>query len=108
MTKTLEQIKSISANQFAMERQEAGQVTETTPPNINTAIDAFVKSLNSEAAQFLPVIADPNGLYGFCSYGVREKVKVDGGSCIFGWSVWEWPGVMLSVSRGGSSVYNQR
>lgn len=108
MTKTLEQIKSISANQFAMERQEAGQVTETTPPNINTAIDAFVKSLNSEAAQFLPVIADPNGLYGFCSYGVREKVKVDGGRCIFGWSVWEWPGVMLSVSRGGSSVYNQR
>lgn len=97
MTMTLDQIKSISANQFATEQQEAGQVTETTPSNITPAIDTFVKSLDAEAAQFLPVIADPNGLYGFCSDGVQEKIKVDGGRCVFGWSIWEWPDVMLTA-----------
>lgn len=97
MTMTLAEIRAASAEQLAMEREEAGNVTETTPPEMTPAVAAFAQSLEAEAAQYIPVIDDPYGLYGWCSDGVREKVKHDGGRCIFGWSIWEWPRVLLTA-----------
>lgn len=97
MAMTLHEIREASADQFAMEQQEAGEVSETTPPAITPAITAFAQTLDAGAAAFLPVVNEPLGLYGWCSDGVREKVKQDGGRCIFGWTIWEWPKVLLTA-----------
>lgn len=97
MTMTLAEIRAASVEQLANERQNAADVAETTPPVITPAIIAFADSLGTEKAQFISVIPNPYGLYGWCSDGVREKVKHDGGRCIFGWSIWEWPNVLLTA-----------
>lgn len=42
-------------------------------------------------------MADAYGLYGWCADGVLEKVKNDGGDIRYGWTIWEWPGVLLTA-----------
>jgi hypothetical protein len=73
------------------------RVSETTPPVITDTIREFAKSLGDSAIVRVPVIADDFGLYGWCSDGVREKIKHDGGSIVFGWTIWEWPKVLLTA-----------
>ncbi|WP_263588659.1 hypothetical protein [Sphingopyxis sp. GC21] len=97
MNMTIEEIREASADQLAMERQESKGVKETTPTTITPAVGAFAHSLNADAAQFLPVINDPYGLYGWCSDGVRDKITHDGGRPVFGWTIWEWPNVLLTA-----------
>jgi hypothetical protein len=93
----LDEIRRASAEQLAMEREGASAVSETSPSSLTPAIIEFAQSLEAGEAQFVPVIDDQHGLYGWCSDGVREKVKHDGGRCIFGWSIWEWPKTMLTA-----------
>ena len=45
----------------------------------------------------IPVIADSYGLYGWCADGVLEKLNHDSGSIVFGWTIWEWPQVLLTA-----------
>jgi hypothetical protein len=69
---------------------------ETTPSAITEPIKAFAATLGSEGPRYVPVAADPLGLYGWCSDGVLERMKESGGSIRFGWIIWEWPGVLLT------------
>lgn len=80
-----------------MEQKDAAEVSESTPAILTPAIEAFALSLQAAAPEFVPVVDDPHGLYGWCSDGVLEKVKHDGGRCVFGWTIWEWPKVLLTA-----------
>jgi hypothetical protein len=74
-----------------------GEPDETTPPVISPAVNEFAAALDGEAPRYVPVINDLNGLYGWCSDGVLEKIHKDGGTIRFGWTIWEWPRIMLTA-----------
>jgi hypothetical protein len=75
-----------------------GPSKETTPAELNTLHSEFSKRLcESGAPEFVPVEDDAYGLFGFCEDGVREKIRNDAGSIMFGWVIWEWPGVLLTA-----------
>lgn len=97
MKMTIEQIRAQSAEQFASDKRDASQVTEITPIEITEAARRFAAALGNSDPVFVPVVDDAYGLYGFCSDGVREKINSDGGSAVFGWTIWEWPGAMLTA-----------
>ena len=97
MAMSFDQIRAASAQHFEITRQDAQDSSETTPPELTPFIADFAQSLGTGEAEFLPVVDDPYGLYGWCSDGVREKVRRDGGHCVFGWTIWEWPKVMLTA-----------
>lgn len=71
--------------------------TETTPTALTPAIADFAAKLGAAKPIRIPVVDDPMGLYGWCSVGVREKIKHDGGSPLFGWAFWEWPSAVLTA-----------
>lgn len=93
----LAEIKRMSAEKLADERKEAAKISETTPVAMNDALAAFCLSLSPSQAKFIPVIEDPHGLFGWCSNGVSEKIRMDGGQHAFGWTIWEWPGVLWTA-----------
>lgn len=93
----LAQIRQASAEQFAAHRAEAPDISETTPPEMTPALLDFAKTLDGDPPQYVPVVNDPHGLYGWCSDGVGEKIKADGGEAMFGWTIWEWPGALLTA-----------
>ncbi|MDE1468482.1 hypothetical protein [Aurantiacibacter sp. D1-12] len=94
---TFDEIREASKRQLASERAQAGEITETTPPAITDKIVDFAAKLGGPTPAYVPVVDDPFGLYGWCSDGVIEKVRHDGGSIVFGWTIWEWPNVMLTA-----------
>jgi len=75
----------------------ANEVTETTPTALSDAVIEFAATLTTEQPIMVPVVSDRFGLYGWCSDGVSEKVKVDGGSIVFGWTIWEVPKLLLTA-----------
>jgi len=87
----------MSAEMLALERAGADAVSETTPTWITPALAAFCQTLGGDVPVFVPVVDDPNGLFGWCSDGVSEKIKADGGGIVFGWTIWEWPNVMWTA-----------
>jgi hypothetical protein len=70
--------------------------SETTPREITSDVRAFAAQLGNELPRRIPVQSDNYGVYGWCSDGVLEKMKHAGGSIVFGWTIWEWPGVLLT------------
>ncbi|WP_188063482.1 hypothetical protein [Sphingobium sp. KCTC 72723] len=97
MSKSLNEIKRASTEQLAMERANSKNVSETSPSQITEEILDLVESLGSTPPIFVPVIEDTHGLYGWCSDGVREKIKSDGGKPVFGWTIWEWPSFLITA-----------
>lgn len=94
---TSQQVREASRRLLAEERAATTAPSETTPSEITSAVVAFAKDQLGGEPLFVPVISDPNGLYGWCSDGVLQKVSVDGGSIVFGWTIWEWPQIMLTA-----------
>lgn len=97
MIMSFEDIRAASAQLLATEKRTAETVQETTPDVITADIINFAQRLGSEPPRFLPVIDDPYGCYGWCSDGVDAKVRVAGGSPVFGWTIWEWPEALLTA-----------
>lgn len=93
MTQSLAEIKKMLEG----ERKGADVVNETTPSDMTSELAEFCRALGGDAPTFVPVIDDPHGLYGWCSDGVTEKVKADGGDIVFGWTIWEWPNVLRTA-----------
>lgn len=94
---TIHEIRSASARQFSEARAEAAQTSETTPVAITPAILDFARNVLGGEPDYIPVVADPHGLYGWCSDGVQQKILADGGRPIFGWALWEWPGALITA-----------
>ncbi len=93
---TLLERKAASQKLFRMVAASGGE--ETTPREITPTIKSFASQLKEGVEpSFLPVRNDAHGLYGYCSDGVLEKIKHDGGGIRFGWTIWEWPGVLFTA-----------
>ena len=92
-----EEIREMSARMLSDERKEAHQRKESTPRKVTNDIKALVGKLGSDDPTFIPVIDDDFGLYGWCSDGVSDKVSKDGGTPVYGWTIWEWPGKILTA-----------
>ena len=75
----------------------AQKVSETTPASISDDTVEFCKEIGSGSPVFVPVQSDRYGLYGYCSDGVNEKIKHDGGAIRFGWAIWEYPRLYLTA-----------
>lgn len=69
-----------------------------TPLDINEKICALCTRITRE---FEPVYVPVNPLGGGttneCFYNVRRQVKKNGGVPIYGWSIWEWPKVLVEA-----------
>lgn len=94
---TLKEIKNMSAEMFAAEKAASSESSETTPLEVTNALVQFCAALTSSDPQYVPVVDDTHGLYGWCSDGVAEKIKFDGGTHAFGWIVWEWPNAIWTA-----------
>lgn len=92
---TLLEIRKMSGDMFEAHRHRTS--SETTPREVTEELLTFCFHLSPVAPLIVKVIDDSNGLYGWCSDGVAEKVKADGGEHVFGWLIWEWPGVMWTA-----------
>lgn len=97
LLQSLSKIKKMSAEMLAQQRVAAHEISETTPVSLTTNLQRFCDSLGGEAPSFVPVVDDPHGLFGWCSDGVEEKIKSDGGKIVFGWTIWEWPNVLWTA-----------
>jgi hypothetical protein len=86
--------KKASEEQF--QAHAKAKPEETTPLAITAPINAFAAKLGQEPPRYVPVVKDAMGLYGWCNDGVSEKIKTDGGDIGFGWTIWEWPGILLT------------
>lgn len=87
----------MSADMLAQQRKALHEANETTPALLTPDLERFCDSLGGEAPSFVPVADDPHGLFGWCSDGVGEKIKSDGGNIVFGWTIWEWPSVLWTA-----------
>ncbi|WP_439543402.1 hypothetical protein [Hyphomicrobium sp.] len=104
------EIKETSRSLFRRDAASAGK--ETTPKVITSAIKSLALQLKADVDPcYVPVRNDAYGLYGYCSDGVLEKIKHDGGGICFGWTIWEWPGVLFTaefhavwIASGGELV----
>lgn len=94
MSETFEQKKQWAREQFD---DASGQATDATTPGVITEIiENFAASLGGPP-QFVPVRQDQYGLFNWCSDGVLEKVSNEGGGIRFGWTIWEWPKILLTA-----------
>lgn len=94
MPETYEQKRAQSESLFRSNK--SASTDETTPASITHVEEIFAQELGGKP-QFVPVVEDRYGLYGWCSDGVIEKIKHDGGLIRFGWTIWEWPGIFLTA-----------
>lgn len=97
MSPSFSELREMSEEQFADTRRELADSSETTPPAVTDAHERFAASLSACPPVWIPVMRDRFGLYGWCSDGVQEKVQNDGGQILYGWTIWEWPGVLLTA-----------
>ncbi len=97
MEMTDDEIRRASAMKLSEDRVALAGATETTPVEINAAVESFAASLEGRPAFKIPVSDDPHGRYGWCSDGVRLKVAADGGQPVYGWTIWEWGSAFLTA-----------
>jgi phage-related protein len=87
--------REAAAQLFAAAASE--RVSETSPRAIDETVAKFAGGLSSERPVIVPVLKDRYGLYGWCSDGVHERIRHEGGHIRYGWTIWEWPRVMLTA-----------
>jgi|GEM_PF-2512305 len=92
---SFQMLKQQSSLYLEMDRQY--QSNETTPSDISDDILALCSDLTGGRPQYIPVINDQYGLYRWCVDGVKEKISNDGGELVFGWTIWEWPNVLVNA-----------
>ncbi len=97
MAQSLSEIRAMSSDMLARERKGASAVSETTPVSLTPALEEFCRTIGGEPPVLVPVLDDPHGLFGWCSDGVAEKMRVDGGGIAFGWTIWEWPNILWTA-----------
>src|ERR1700761_7847752 len=93
---TYNEKKQASEDLFREEHAARESVQETTPITITSEVENFAAELGGLPIR-VSVIADQYGLYGWCADGVREKIRREGGSIVFGWTIWEGPNVLLTA-----------
>lgn len=93
----LEEKRQASEVHLAEHRAQTVPIHETNPAALTAELSGFCAELSSDAPLVVPVVDDQHGLYGWCVDGVQSKVAAAGGQPVFGWCIWEWPGVMWNA-----------
>ncbi|NOJ86972.1 SEC-C domain-containing protein [Myxococcus xanthus] len=70
-----------------------------TPEFINSAILGFSQELAGHNAQptFVSVVTRKGAQALDCYMNAREYAAATGGEVLYGWQIWEWPGVLLEA-----------
>jgi hypothetical protein len=72
----------------------------TTPKTLDHPTKTFCRSLNRDAdAVFVDVEPTADAVSGECFYNVRQLSESKGGTLIYGWRVWSWPGVFIEAEH---------
>lgn len=93
----IREIREASKREFEAAKLSASETPETTPGIVTSKILNFASLLEADEPDYIPVVHDPHGLYGWCSDGVHQKILADGGTIVFGWTIWEVPQVFLTA-----------
>jgi hypothetical protein len=70
----------------------------TTPPKITRAIGRLCTKVNiTEKPYYVTVRPGPNCQKNECFWNVKRKVEQSGGKMQHGWTIWEWPQIMVEA-----------
>lgn len=84
----------------AIDKQIASREWIGVPHGVSGFIRDFCHRINSEQEpRYIDVKPRAAGSVGECFESVTEKVAQDGGEIVFGWLVWEWPGVAVEAEH---------
>lgn len=71
----------------------------TPSPNERHIVE-FCRSISPQAKPvILPISPEADALPLECFQNVRTKVAKEGGRIVFGWAIWEWPGVYMEAEH---------
>ena len=75
---------------------ERASVNEIMPPEITGQILTLCDDLGAMAPLYLNVSPAPEARMGWCSTNVLDRCREKGGEPLYGWLVWEAPGLYLN------------
>ena len=71
-----------------------------TPKTLTPAVLGLCRTLRPNSKPvFLPITPEPSCEPLSCFENVRQKVERDGGKLVLGWSIWEWPKVLVEAEH---------
>jgi hypothetical protein len=71
-----------------------------TPCPTDPHVKDFCRRVVTDAKPLLlPIVAEPGAEPLDCFNNVRRKVAKEGGRVVYGWAVWEWPGVYIEAEH---------
>lgn len=71
-----------------------------TPEEISTPIRALCRDLSpNNRPTWVAVKPDPNAIVSECFINAAARVARDGGSLVFGWTIWEWPRIFIEAEH---------
>jgi hypothetical protein len=72
----------------------------TTPKEISSEVRAFCRSIcKKHLPIFVRVETRSHSLIGECFVNVRTTVELEGGQQIYGWTIWNRPGVFIEAEN---------
>lgn len=71
----------------------------TTPPALTDDIASFCRQLSSEAPVYLEITPGSDATMALCYANVAAIQERQGGNRVFGWLIWELPGIYLTAEH---------
>lgn len=72
----------------------------TAPQALSPQVLSFCDEISPDyAATWVPVRPDVGAIENECFKNVLAKVAQDGGSIVYGWTIWEWPRVFIEAEH---------
>ena len=72
----------------------------TSPRRISPAILSLCQEINPDVEPVVVTVkADTGAISSECFYNVTERIKRDGGSMVYGWTIWEWSRVFIEAEH---------
>ncbi|WP_268798047.1 SEC-C domain-containing protein [Pseudomonas huanghezhanensis] len=71
--------------------------TSIAPVSLPSYVKEFCAEISSLPPQVLDYTSSEGSLPSECFENVKRKVAVAGGQAVFGWQIWEWPGVLVEA-----------
>lgn len=73
-------------------------VRETTPKEISPMLSDLCRDLNPELSPlWVKVVPESWAAQNECFPNVQRKIKIDGGSFVIGWVIWQWANMLITA-----------
>lgn len=86
-----------TAESLSPRKPAAVSCNETTPSAITSHILALCDDLRTATPRHLDITPAPGARFGWCSANVLHRCRLEGGSPLYGWLVWEAAGLYLNA-----------